>query len=54
MSALLFGLIDLGLFTYPAIYPHIEPALIVMVIVGVPGAGMMAAIATLQQSAGRG
>jgi MFS family permease len=49
LSALAFGLIDLGLFTYPAIYPHIEPALVVMVIVGVPGAGMMAAIATLQQ-----
>ena len=50
LSALIFGLIDLGLFTYPAIYPHIEPALAVMVIVGVPGAGMMAAIATLQQT----
>jgi predicted MFS family arabinose efflux permease len=49
-SALLFGLIDLGLFTYPAIYPHIAPALVVMVVVGVPGAGMMAGIATLQQT----
>jgi predicted MFS family arabinose efflux permease len=49
-SALLFGLIDLGLFTYPAIYPHIEPALVVMVIVGVPGAGLMAARSTLQQA----
>jgi predicted MFS family arabinose efflux permease len=50
LSALLFGVIDLGLFTYPAIYPHIGPALVVMVIVGVPGAGMMAGIATLQQT----
>jgi predicted MFS family arabinose efflux permease len=50
LSALLFGLIDLGLFTYPAIYPHIGPALVVMVVVGVPGAGMMAGIATLQQT----
>jgi predicted MFS family arabinose efflux permease len=50
LSALLFGIIDLGLFTYPAIYPHIGPALVVMVIVGVPGAGMMAGIATLQQT----
>jgi MFS family permease len=49
-SALLFGVIDLGLFTYPAIYPHIGPALVVMVIVGVPGAGMMAGIATLEQT----
>jgi predicted MFS family arabinose efflux permease len=50
LSALLFGVIDLGLFTYPAIYPHIGPALVVMVIVGVPGAGMMAGIATLEQT----
>jgi predicted MFS family arabinose efflux permease len=50
LSALLFGVIDLGLFTYPAIYPYIGPALVVMVIVGVPGAGMMAGIATLQQT----
>jgi MFS family permease len=49
LSALIFGLIDLGLFTYPAIYPHIGPALVVMVIVGVPGAAMMAGIATLEQ-----
>ena len=44
-----FGLIDLGLFTYPVIYPYIGPALLGMVIVGVPGAGMMAGIATMQQ-----
>jgi MFS family permease len=50
VGALIFGVIDLGLFTYPAIYPHIEPALVVMVIVGVPGAAMMAGIATLQQT----
>lgn len=49
LSALIFGIIDLGLFTYPAIYPYIAPALIVMVIVGVPGAGMMAGIHTLEQ-----
>lgn len=49
IGALIFGLIDLGLFTYPAIYPHIEPALVVMVVVGVPGAAMMAGIATLEQ-----
>ncbi|HET7582166.1 MAG TPA: MFS transporter [Candidatus Limnocylindria bacterium] len=49
-SALLFGVIDLGLFTYPAIFPHIEPALVIMVVVGVPGAGLMAARSTLRQS----
>ena len=49
LSALAFGIIDLGLFTYPAIYPYIGPALVVMVVVGVPGAGMMAGINTLEQ-----
>jgi MFS family permease len=51
-GALAFGLIDLVLFTYPVLYPFIGPALVGMVIVGVPGAAMMAGIATLQQSQG--
>ena len=42
-------MIDLGLFTYPAIFPYIWPALIVMVIVGVPGAAMQASWVTLPQ-----
>ena len=45
-GALLFGVIDLGLFTYPAVFPYIWPALIVMVIVGVPGAAMQASWVT--------
>ncbi len=49
VGALLFGIIDLGLFTYPAIYPHIWPALVVITIVGVPGAAMGAARMTIQQ-----
>jgi len=48
-SALAFGAIDLVLFTYPVIYPYIGPALVMLVIVGVPGAGMGAASTTLQQ-----
>jgi MFS family permease len=48
-SALAFGAIDLVLFTYPVIYPYIAPALVMLVIVGVPGAGMGAASTTLQQ-----
>ena len=48
-GALLFGMIDLGLFTYPAVFPHIWPALIVMVVVGVPGAAMQASWVTLPQ-----
>ena len=42
-------MIDLGLFTYPAVFPYIWPALIVMVIVGVPGAAMQASWVTLPQ-----
>lgn len=49
-GALAFGAIDLVLFTYPVLYPHIGPALVMLVIVGVPGAAMGAAITTLQQS----
>jgi len=48
-GALLFGAIDLGLFTYPAVFPYIWPALIVMVIVGVPGAAMQASWVTIPQ-----
>jgi predicted MFS family arabinose efflux permease len=49
-AAISFGLIDLALFTYPAFFPVLAPAIIGMVIVGVPGAAMGAAIATLQQT----
>ncbi len=49
-GALAFGAIDLVLFTYPAIFPYIGPALVMLVIVGVPGAAMGAAQTTLQQS----
>jgi len=49
-GALAFGLIDLVLFTYPVLFPFIGPALVGMVIVGVPGAAMMAGVATLQQT----
>jgi MFS family permease len=49
-GALAFGAIDLVLFTYPVLYPHIAPALVMLVIVGVPGAAMGAAATTLEQS----
>jgi predicted MFS family arabinose efflux permease len=52
-GAIAFGIIDLGLFTYPAIFPYIGPALVVMVIVGVPGAAMQAGWVTLQQTHSR-
>ncbi|MEO8246601.1 MAG: MFS transporter [Chloroflexota bacterium] len=49
-SAISFGLIDLVLFGYPVVFPFIGPALVMMVIVGVPGAAMGAGIVTLEQS----
>jgi MFS family permease len=49
-GALAFGGIDLVLFTYPAFWPIIWPALVMLVIVGVPGAAMGAARTTLIQS----
>jgi MFS family permease len=49
-GALAFGAIDLVLFTYPVAFPYIGPALVMLVIVGVPGAAMGAATTTLQQS----
>jgi predicted MFS family arabinose efflux permease len=49
-SAISFGLIDLVLFGYPVIFPFIGPALVMMVIVGVPGAAMVAGIVTLEQT----
>ena len=50
VGALIFGAIDLVLFTYPLVYPVLAPALVGMVIVGVPGAAMGAGITTLQQT----
>ena len=50
VSSIVFGLIDLVLFTYPAFYPVLAPALVGMVIVGVPAAAMGAANQTLQQT----
>ena len=49
-GAVTFGMIDLVLFTYPIVYPFLAPALVGMVIVGVPGAAMGAGSTTLQQS----
>ena len=49
VGALLFGLIDLALFTYPVIAPVIWPALVGMVIVGIPGTAMQVGGTTIQQ-----
>ena len=49
VGALLFGLIDLVLFTYPVIAPVVWPALVGMVIVGIPGTAMQVGGTTIQQ-----
>lgn len=50
VASIAFGLIDLAIFTYPAFYPVLAPALVGMAIVGLPGAAIGAALATLQQT----
>ena len=50
VASVVFGLIDLVLFTYPAFYPVLAPALVGMVIVGIPAAAIGASMATLQQT----
>jgi predicted MFS family arabinose efflux permease len=50
MGAVLFGLIDLVLFTYPVLAPVIWPALVGMVIVGIPATAMQVGGTTIQQT----
>ncbi|MDQ1602476.1 MAG: hypothetical protein QOE01_321 [Actinomycetota bacterium] len=49
-GAVAFGLIDLVLFLYPIVYVAVGPALVCMVIVGFPGAAVVATFMTLAQS----
>jgi len=50
-GAVAFGLVDLVLFLYPLAYVAIWPAVVCMVVVGVPGALIMAGAFTLLQRA---
>jgi predicted MFS family arabinose efflux permease len=50
IAAVTFGLIDLVLFTYPVLFPFIGPALVGMVVVGLPAAAIGTAFTTLQQT----
>jgi predicted MFS family arabinose efflux permease len=50
LGSVVFGLIDLALFTYPIVWPFIGPALVGMVIVGFPAAAVGTAYTTLQQT----
>lgn len=48
-GAALFGLVDLGIFLYPTFYVAIWPAVIGMIIVGLPSALAAAGMVTLLQ-----
>ena len=48
-GSLLFGLIDLSLFLYPLWYVAVWPAVVLIIVVGVPGAVLNAGRATLVQ-----
>ena len=50
LGSVVFGLVDLALFTYPVVWPFIGPALVGMVIVGFPAAAVGTAYTTLQQT----
>jgi predicted MFS family arabinose efflux permease len=49
-GAVLFGLIDLAIFNYPAFFPGFTIALVLFVVVGLPGAAFGASFSTLLQS----
>ncbi len=51
MSAILFGLIDLVIFNYPAFFPGFTLAVILFVLVGIPGVGTLTSAYTLLQTA---
>lgn len=49
IGAVLFGFVDLVMFLYPLVYVRIWPAVVCMIVVGVPGAVLMAGYTTLLQ-----
>jgi predicted MFS family arabinose efflux permease len=49
-AAIVFGVIDNLIFVYPAFFPILAPAVLGMVVVGIPAAAIGAAIATIQQT----
>ncbi len=48
-GALVFGALDLALFCYPLVWPHVAPAVCLMIVIGVPGALAMAGRTTVLQ-----
>jgi Na+/melibiose symporter-like transporter len=51
IGAIIFGLLDLGLFLYPLVYPELWPAVVLMILIGLPGAFTLAGMITLFQTA---
>jgi Na+/melibiose symporter-like transporter len=49
VSAVAFGLVDLTLFLYPLVWVSVGPAVVLMIVVGLPGAAVSAAFTTLLQ-----
>lgn len=49
-SAVLFGLIDLAIFNYPAFFPGFVLAIVLFILVGLPSAGFGASFSTLMQT----
>ncbi|GAA4354183.1 MFS transporter [Angustibacter luteus] len=50
-GAAVFGLVDLSLFLYPIAWAHVGPAVVLMIVVGLPGAAVVAGATTLLQHA---
>ncbi|GIE98139.1 MFS transporter [Paractinoplanes rishiriensis] len=50
-GAVIFGLLDLVLFLYPLLAPSLWPALVIMILVGLPGALTIAGLVTVFQTA---
>ena len=48
--AVLFGLLDLAIFNYPAVLPGYLPAIILFALVGIPGVGFITGLTTLVQT----
>lgn len=49
IGGILFGLLDLAIFYAPLVVPGVTPVLILMVLVGLPGAAMMVTLVSLLQ-----
>jgi MFS family permease len=50
-ASVVFGLVDLAIFLYPLVWVSLVPALVLMAVVGVPGAAVSASFLTLLQRA---